>query len=771
MTFPVDQLTPFPSAPGTQPWPNDDGKRTNGYNDSAGASQDAQDLRRDNFRDANLDHSDFQRHLDDAAGETMKTSNAMSDDHIDYGPRSDVEPGDGDDESALRGDRDMTTHGQAVSEVAREASPRSEPVPAVTPVETAQANEPGAKAPTEVKNPAFPQGIVAADGMTVSVTAAMIRSAAQNKEPASFKSDLPGTSSLKAGTAIKPADASSVSKDGVPETPAPAKAETSEPGTQSAPSEAPGSSVPEGEPAAETQQGATPKTTEPETSHDPSSVASPMFNENAQKTDTAERPGWGAQNAPRSAQGEQARQLKSDNAQSASGTATTEGTTDALLKQASAGPNTEGTRENPEAVQSEDGSGLGEVLSPDHGPKIDEAKPQGLAFGLAAMQGAPLADKQQGARVAAAAKSTVKAAGGSDGDKVPASITPAATGKNLAATPQVPAGEANSATAGSSGAQVPGAIPAPSPMAAARAQVSGQSAAPMTTTPSAEQVGQALTGGPRVGTDKRGSLRDAEPGSIASEATGKSKTGSSVSFAASQKAGAGAQSPSAQGQAPQAAQVQTPQPGQAPMAPTMPDPSVLAGGMDMTMSRGGSTMEVDPVTGALHMSGTGSAKMAGPNISEVTMHFGRARMLQTPTKDIAVQIAKHLSNGVNRFNIRISPPEMGRIEIRMEITESGKVSAHLVADKPETLELLQKDRAALEKAMADAGLDTDADSLAFSMREGKDDKDGDFKNYGLEVADDASDGKNTAALEIPVELEVSAYGFDIVRMKRLDISI
>lgn len=153
------------------------------------------------------------------------------------------------------------------------------------------------------------------------------------------------------------------------------------------------------------------------------------------------------------------------------------------------------------------------------------------------------------------------------------------------------------------------------------------------------------------------------------------------------------------------------------------------------------------------------------------MQFSRARMIQTPAKDIAVQIAKHLSDGVNRFNIRISPPEMGRIEVRLEITDGGKVTAHLVADKPETLDLLQKDRATLEKALAEAGLDTDADTLNFSMREGKEKDDEDFKNHGLEVVDENADGQNSMAMATLGDLEVSAYGFDIVRMKRLDISI
>ena len=83
-------------------------------------------------------------------------------------------------------------------------------------------------------------------------------------------------------------------------------------------------------------------------------------------------------------------------------------------------------------------------------------------------------------------------------------------------------------------------------------------------------------------------------------------------------------------------------------------------------------MEIDPATGALQMTGTGSAKSVTPNLAEITLQFSRARMIQTPAKDLAIQIAKHAAKGVNRFDIRITPPEMGRIQVKLEIAESAK---------------------------------------------------------------------------------------------------
>ena len=90
---------------------------------------------------------------------------------------------------------------------------------------------------------------------------------------------------------------------------------------------------------------------------------------------------------------------------------------------------------------------------------------------------------------------------------------------------------------------------------------------------------------------------------------------------------------------------------------------------------------------------------------------------QIPTPDVAAQISKHAEAGINRFQIRLDPPELGRIDIRLEIGDNGQMNAHLSADKQETLDLLQKDAKALEKALQDLGMDADEGSLEFSLRQ------------------------------------------------------
>jgi len=84
---------------------------------------------------------------------------------------------------------------------------------------------------------------------------------------------------------------------------------------------------------------------------------------------------------------------------------------------------------------------------------------------------------------------------------------------------------------------------------------------------------------------------------------------------------------------------------------------------------------------------------------------------------VAVEIARQLQNGVSRFQISLNPAELGRIDVRMEMDGSGNVIARLAVERSETLDLLQRDQRALERALADAGLDTNKTDLEFSLQQ------------------------------------------------------
>jgi flagellar hook-length control protein FliK len=84
---------------------------------------------------------------------------------------------------------------------------------------------------------------------------------------------------------------------------------------------------------------------------------------------------------------------------------------------------------------------------------------------------------------------------------------------------------------------------------------------------------------------------------------------------------------------------------------------------------------------------------------------------------IAVEIASKALAGKNRFEIRLDPPELGGIHVRLDVDHSGEISSHLVADRSDTLDLLRRDAPSLERALQDAGLKTSNNGLQFSLRD------------------------------------------------------
>lgn len=88
-----------------------------------------------------------------------------------------------------------------------------------------------------------------------------------------------------------------------------------------------------------------------------------------------------------------------------------------------------------------------------------------------------------------------------------------------------------------------------------------------------------------------------------------------------------------------------------------------------------------------------------------------------PIRDLSMQITRHFEAGTNHFQMRLDPPELGRIDIRMQVTQDGKLSLIVAAEHPETIDLLQRDARALERSLQDAGLKTDSQSLSFSLKD------------------------------------------------------
>jgi hypothetical protein len=88
-----------------------------------------------------------------------------------------------------------------------------------------------------------------------------------------------------------------------------------------------------------------------------------------------------------------------------------------------------------------------------------------------------------------------------------------------------------------------------------------------------------------------------------------------------------------------------------------------------------------------------------------------------PLTSLAVEVVAQAHAGKQRFEIRLDPPELGRIDVRLDVDRHGHVTSRLVVERAETLDLLKRDASELQRALQHAGLKTSDNALQFSLRQ------------------------------------------------------
>ena len=89
-------------------------------------------------------------------------------------------------------------------------------------------------------------------------------------------------------------------------------------------------------------------------------------------------------------------------------------------------------------------------------------------------------------------------------------------------------------------------------------------------------------------------------------------------------------------------------------------------------------------------------------------------------EQVAVHIQRAVREGTGKLSVQLSPAELGRIHVKLEIDEDKRVTAAVTVERPSTLELLQRDVRGLERALHDAGLTMEGGDLSFSLGRGSD---------------------------------------------------
>jgi flagellar hook-length control protein FliK len=119
---------------------------------------------------------------------------------------------------------------------------------------------------------------------------------------------------------------------------------------------------------------------------------------------------------------------------------------------------------------------------------------------------------------------------------------------------------------------------------------------------------------------------------------------------------------------------------------------------------------------------TGESVRTGDNgfarlVQQSTPTGGARQPMHPASQQLAVHIQRGVADGRETLRVQLNPRELGLIDIQLEF-DGGRLRARISAEKPETLDQLSKDSKQLERALQEAGLDVDSQSLEFSLNDG-----------------------------------------------------
>ncbi len=92
-----------------------------------------------------------------------------------------------------------------------------------------------------------------------------------------------------------------------------------------------------------------------------------------------------------------------------------------------------------------------------------------------------------------------------------------------------------------------------------------------------------------------------------------------------------------------------------------------------------------------------------------------APSMQKAAQSLWSSLSQKIEGRSSKFDIRLDPPELGKVKVSLDFGQDGRVRAHLVVERAETMDMFLRDQRGLEKALAEAGYDGAKTDLQFSM--------------------------------------------------------
>ena len=123
--------------------------------------------------------------------------------------------------------------------------------------------------------------------------------------------------------------------------------------------------------------------------------------------------------------------------------------------------------------------------------------------------------------------------------------------------------------------------------------------------------------------------------------------------------------------------------------------------------------------GLLEQMGLTSAAQSAPNSpANLAGLMSANQAAGTPhpaSQMVAASIKKAAHAGdTTDIKLRLDPPDLGRLEVKLQFDGTGKLKTTIAVEKPEAYLMLQRDVHILERALQDSGVETDGD-ISFEM--------------------------------------------------------
>jgi flagellar hook-length control protein FliK len=109
-----------------------------------------------------------------------------------------------------------------------------------------------------------------------------------------------------------------------------------------------------------------------------------------------------------------------------------------------------------------------------------------------------------------------------------------------------------------------------------------------------------------------------------------------------------------------------------------------------------------------------SASGAAPASAQLEAGVHRAA---PAAAQVGREIIRRFGGENTRFELRLDPPELGRVEVRLEVSRDHRVTAIVAAESPQALAELARHARDLEQTLQSAGLELAENGLSFDLSE------------------------------------------------------